>query len=154
MSLFSNLSKTAKIMILSAIAVYFVLLIVGLVILNLLDYFNIFGDTFEVEKSLPYTLGLTAGGLMHSIIKIIMIEKALNQAADTEDKKHAKNMGQLYFFGRFIITIIVLVIGAIPAVPFIGFFGTVVGVFSLRLSVYITTAIEIKTEKKQRQEIN
>jgi hypothetical protein len=62
-------------------------------------------------------------------------------------------MGQLYYYGRFIITIVVLVIGAIPAVPFIGFFGTVVGVFSMRLAVYITTAVEIRAEKKQ-QEIN
>jgi len=147
-----NLSKTAKIMILSSVAVYAALLITGLIILNLAAYFNIFGDSLEIEKSLPYTLGLTLGEV-HTIIKIIMIEKAVNKAADTEDTKHAKNMGQLSYFGRFLITIAVLLIGALPAIPFIGFFGTVVGVFSMRLAVYITTFIEIKIEKKQ-QEIN
>ena len=147
-----NLSKTAKIMILSSVAVYAALLITGLIILNLAAYFNIFGDSLEIEKSLPYTLGLTLGEV-HTIIKIIMIEKAVNKAADTEDTKHAKNMGQLSYFGRFLITIAVLVVGAVPAIPFIGFFGTVVGVFSMRLAVYITTFIEIKIEKKQ-QEIN
>ena len=143
-----NLSKTAKIMILSSVAVYFVLLVLGLIILNLAAYFNIFGDRIEVEKNLPYALGLALGSI-HSIVKIIMIEKAITKIADTDDKKHAKNMGQLYYFGRFVITIIVLVVGALPGIPFIGLFGTIVGVFSLRFSAYITTFIEIKTEKKQ-----
>ena len=153
-----NLSKTAKIMILSSVAVYFALLAAGLIILNLAAYFNIFGDAFEIEKNLPYILGLTLG-LIHSVVKIVMIEKAVIKIADTEEKKQAKNMGQLYYFGRFIITIAVLVLGALPAVPFIGFFGTVVGVFSLRIAVYITTAIEVRMEKevkieKNQQEIN
>ena len=157
MGLFSNLSKTAKIMILSSVAVYFVLLILGLIILNAAAYFNIFGDSIEIEKNLPYALGL-ALGVVHSVVKIIMIEKAMIkiadkiETADENGKKHAKNMGQLYYFGRFFITIAVLVVGALPAVPFIGFLGTIVGIFSLRFAAYLTSAIEAKIEKKQQEE--
>ena len=151
--MFASLSKTARIIILSAAAVYLVLLSVGLVVLNVVDYFNLFGEGFEVEQSLPYIFGLTLGGPVHTAVKIIMIERALTRAADTEDKKHAKNMGQLFYFGRFVITIVVLVIGAVPAVGFVGFFGTAIGVFSMRLSVYIGAAVEARLEKK-REEIN
>jgi len=134
-------------MIWSAAAVYLILMVAGLIILNLTAYFNLLGDSFEIEGSLAYVLGLTLGST-HSVLKIIMIERAIIKIADAEEKS-AKIMGQLYYFGRFIITIAVLVAGAI--VPFLGFFGTVVGVFSLRLAAYTATAVEIKLEKRREK---
>ena len=146
-----NLSKTAKTMILSCIAVYFILLILGLIGLNLAAYFGIFSNWFErIEGNLPYILGLTLGGI-HSVIKVIMIEKAMVKIAGIDGETHAKNMGQLYYFGRFIITLLVLVIGALPSIPFIGFLGTIVGVFSLRLAAYLTAAIESKRDKREKK---
>ena len=147
-----NLSKTAKTMILACVAVYFILLVLGLVLLNLAVYFDIFSGTFiKIEGNLPYILGLTLGGI-HSVIKVIMIEKAMIKITGMEEGTHAKNIGQLYYFGRFFITLAVLVIGALPVIPFIGFLGTIVGVFSLRLAAYLTAAIEAKREKKRLEE--
>lgn len=143
MSLFSNLSKTAKIMILSVIAVCIILLIVGLIILNLIEYYNVFGDKFEVEKNLPFAIGLMLGGVS-SIIKVILIERALNRTLDIEDEQQAKNMGQMFYMGRFIFSFAVLLVGVL--VKFFGFFGTILGVFSLRVAAHITSVIEAKNK--------
>jgi len=139
-----GLSRTAKIMSLSVIIVCFVLLIAGVIVISLS------ATVSEAESISQFALGLLLGAV-HSILKIIMMEKSLTKIADTGDfedsqdltnKKHIENIGRLAFFGRYVITAAVLVVGAL--VPFFGIFGTIAGIVSLRFAAYLTVAIENK----------
>ena len=137
------MSKTAKIMSLSVVAICIVLFIAGLIVINLS------ATVSEAESVSQFALGLVLGAI-HSILKIIMMEKSLNRIADVGDEtqgKHVKTIGQVAFIGRYVITAVVLVIGAV--VPFLGLFGTIAGIVSLRFAAYLTVAIENRIEKKQ-----
>lgn len=133
-----NLSRTAKIMILSVIAVCFVLLVAGLTVINL--------GVIERENSLQYAVGLALGGTF-SVIKVVMMEKSLNKIAEAGEEKQAKGMGQMYFVIRFILTAVVLVAAAL--LSFVGIFGTIAGILSLKVAAYITPAVENRISKKE-----
>ena len=130
MSLFKNFSKTSKIMIASATVICLILLTAGLVVINLIYYFN----GYRIEQNMPFTAGI-ALGYAGAVIKIIMLEKSLKSIINAADKKKAKNIGWLFYMIRFLFT------GAILALAFLfphifGTVGTVLGILSLQVSAY------------------
>ena len=144
MNLFSKLSKTAKIMILSVVAVCFVLFPVGLLVINLFKPSGVFET---LPETLPYALGLALGAFC-SVVKIVLIENSLNRIVDLgeEEKDKAKLMGTAFYMGRSFFTIAVLAAGII--IPVVSIAGTVVGVLSLRIAAPLGHVIEMKLEKK------
>jgi len=137
------LSKTAKIMIVSAAAICLVLLILGLIVINFI---------FEFEKSLPYATGIALGGLL-TVIKIVMLEKAINISLNMGEKMKAGAVGSLLYLTRFLLT------GAILAVAFIfpdtvGRFGAVFGVVSMQLAAYSANFVLLKLEPDNFDNLN
>ena len=145
MGLFSNLSKTAKIMIVSIIAVCFILLAAGLIVINLLKQLDLFA---VIPENLPYALGLVLGGT-GSMVKVVLIENGLRRIMDLgeDEKDRAKLMGTAYYIGRSFFTVTVLALGIL--VPLFSIAGTVAGVLSLRVAAPLTHVIEMQLEKKQ-----
>lgn len=141
MRLFSNLSKAAKIMFASATVICIVLLVLGLIAINLIDWFY----DFRIEKNLPYVTGIMLG-YVHSVIKLIMLEKSLNGIINTPEKEKAENIGRLLYMARFLFTGVVLAFAFIfPNIC--GPMGTVLGVLSLQISAYTANFFLIKSEK-------
>ena len=137
------LSKTAKIMILSAAVICLALLIMGLIVINFI---------FEFEKSGAYATGLAAGCLL-TAVKIVMLERAINISLDMGTKIKAGAVGSLLFATRFILT------GAVLAVAFIfpdilGRFGTVFGIISMQLSAYSANFILMKIQPDNFDNLN
>ena len=137
-----GLSKTAKIMMLSVIPVCLVLMAAGLTAIFLFERVS------ELESGPQFALGVVLGGVC-TAVKIALLEKSLNRAADAEQANQAKNVGRVAFLGRYLITIAVLVIAAF--VPFLGIFGAAAGIMSLRFAAYITVAVENRAENKSNK---
>ena len=127
MPIVNNLTKTTKTMLLSAASVCFVLLILGIVIILM---FNI-----QYERPLPYAAGLVLGCL-HTLIKIIWLEKSINRSLDAEIQG-AANFAHLHYLGRYALTAAVFILVFLNQNVF-GLFGTIAGVFSLRVAAHVT----------------
>jgi hypothetical protein len=141
MKLYSNLSKTAKIMFASATVICIILLILGLIVLNLLDRLA----DIQIEKSLPFATGIIVG-YIHSVIKLIMLEKSLNSVMNAPEKGKAANIGQLLYMARFLFTGAILVFAFVfPRIC--GPVGTILGILSLQISAYTANIFLIRAEK-------
>ena len=127
--MFTNLSKTAKIMMAATVAVCFVLLILGVILITLLE--NDF-------KPLLYSVGI-AVGCFHSVIKIILLEKTINKTLEM-DKETASGIVKLHFFGRYFLTILILVVVAVFRDKS-SLIGTIVGILSLQIAAYVTNIV-------------
>jgi len=137
------LSKTAKIMIVSAAVICLALLIIGLIVINFI---------FEFEKSTAYTFGIAAGCAL-TAVKIIMLERAINISLDMGTKIKAGAVGSALFAMRFVLT------GAVLAVAFIfpdvlGRFGTVFGILSMQLAAYSANFILMKIQPDNFDNLN
>ena len=121
-----HFSKTSILMMKSAGAICAGLLILGLAVIFYI---------YAFEKPLPFAVGMGMG-LIHTIVKIITLEKSIQKTVDLE-KNHAVIMARLLSAARFGITILIFV----PVLLFpgiFGLFGTIAGVLSLQLCVYPT----------------
>jgi len=137
MNLFSNLSKTAQIMMKSAAAICLAFFVLGLLVIILI---------YPFEGILPYATGI-ALGCVHSIIKIILLEKSLSKTMDL-DKKIASNIAFFHYIGRIVLTVAVFALVILfPGV--FGLFGAIIGVVSLQFSAYVTNIILKRQESKQ-----
>ena len=126
-----GLSKTAKIMIISAAAICLVFLAAGLIVINLVE------AVAEIETGLPFAAGILLGCAV-TAVKIIMLEKAINTALDLGEKgskSKAGPVGSLLYLLRFILTVAALAAAFIfPHV--IGRIGMILGILSMQLSAY------------------
>ena len=144
MRLFTDLSRTSKIMIASASVICGILLILGLIVTNFI---------YPFEQSRPYAAGIIIG-YVHSVLKLIMIEKSLNSVMNTDGNKgRAENIGRLFYLLRFVFT------GAVLAFAFIfpkicGPFGAIFGVLSLQISAYTANIFLTKSENKDNAGID
>lgn len=129
MKLFSNLSRTSAIMMKTVGIVCFAMLILGMSVI-------IFAYPFE--KPLAFAIGM-ATGYAHSILKVVLLERSINQSMDME-KKQAESYAHLHYIGRFVITIAVFaMVILLPGV--FGLFGTILGVLSLQIAAHITSIV-------------
>lgn len=126
---FSKLSYTAKTMCGVIGIIFGGFLLVGLIV-------SIF--IYRFESPLAYSVGLFLGSAL-SLVKVILLEKALNSSVELESQK-AKNYSSLQAILRYALTIIVLLLVVFFPKVF-GLFGAIIGVLSLQLAAYITTAV-------------
>ena len=133
----SRLSYTAKTMCatLAGLCVFF--LVVGLAVTTWV---------FPFEPALPYAIGLLAGTL-HSMLKVVLLERTLNRAADIGEYGQAKGYGTMQAMLRNLITL------ALFAMVFafrdiFGLFGTILGVLALQMSGYVVGYILRKNPAK------
>jgi hypothetical protein len=116
-------------MALSAVVICFVLLIIGLVIINFV---------YPFEGSLSFAAGIGIG-CIHSVAKIILLEKSISKTLNLE-KQNATNMERLHYMGRYFLTAAVFAV-VILLRQYFGIIGAVVGVLSLQLSAYAASFI-------------
>ena len=127
MKLFTGLTRTAQVMIAWVVAVCVVILAVGLLGIHFIHPF---------EGSMPFMTGL-ALGCLHSIAKVIILEKSINKILDLEESGSAQGLSRAHFFGRYALTAVVFII-AMMLPDIFGLFGTIAGVLSLQLAGHIT----------------
>ena len=122
-----KLSKTAKTMccVLCGLCAFF--LVAGITV-SVLIY------SFETPRA--YAAGLLAGTLL-SVVKVVLMEKMLNRAADIAEAKSARNYGALSVTFRNLLTVGVLLLVFFFRDVF-GLFGAIIGILSLQLASYIT----------------
>lgn len=126
MKLFDNLSKTSKLMLAAIAAVCLALLLLGLLVTTWI---------FPFEKPSAFAAGIIVGCL-HSMLKVILLEKSINQTLDME-KERAASFSHLHTMGRYVLTIAVF--AAVILYPNVfGLFGAIIGVVSLQLAAHIT----------------
>lgn len=117
-----NTSETSKKMIILMGILFLIECIAGVIFFN------------TVSSSIGFIIGLLIGtGL--SIIKLILLEKALIKSMEMEKKTASTYINRQYFF-RYLITAIVLVISAINH-PTINLFGVGIGLINMQISAYI-----------------
>jgi uncharacterized RDD family membrane protein YckC len=121
-----GLSKTAWMMMASVAGVCVAVWAAGLAV-----YFFI----YPFEPPPAYTLGLTLGGVQ-SVIKVVWLEKSILKAMDA-GAENASGTAYRDYLGRFLMTAATLAI-AFAFRNIFGVFGTVFGVFSLRIAGFIT----------------
>ena len=148
MSNLFKLSKTARAMVMSVIAVCVALLAAGLLVINLI---------YKFEGSLPFTAGIMIG-CIHSLIKIVLLEKSISRSLDIgeageEDEnsgKRASNIAYLHYVGRLALTAAVFAL-AIFLPDIFGLFGTIIGVLSLQAAAIVANFVLQKQEKNNSQ---
>jgi len=124
------LSKTAKIMIVSAAVICLALLVLGLIVINFI---------FAFEKSAAYSLGIALGCIV-TAVKIIMLERAITITVDMGEKFKAGALGSLLFLPRYILTGAILV-AAFIFPDIIGRFGVIFALISMQFAAYATNII-------------
>ncbi len=122
-----SLSQTSKRLISCIIAIFALLLVVGLAVILFV---------YPFERPIPYVLGLFLGSLV-ATLKVILLERTINRAMDM-DAKGAQNFSQLQYLMRYILTGAVLVVAAL--VPQISMIAAIVGVLTLQPAAYIVNA--------------
>ena len=104
-----------------------------LIICALLSIFLIAAALYYRSLSfLPFAYGALLGTAV-SILKVILLDRAVDRAIDME-KKRAGNYVNLQHFLRLSLTAGVLILGAV--FPAISLWGVVAGVFAYQLSMY------------------
>ncbi len=83
-------------------------------------------------KFLPFLYGILIGSAF-SILKVFLLEYAVDQALKM-DKKQAGNFVSFQYFIRLALTGVVLYIGAV--VPWINLWGVVAGVLSFQVALF------------------
>ena len=137
MKLFSNSSETARIMAAATVVINLIILATGAVIAAFVYSFG---------TVMLYAAGVVLGGV-HSLVKIILLEKSLNSVLDKE-KEGAANTARLFFLVRYLMTGAVFVIAALVLkVP--GLVGTILGVLSLQPAAIAANVILNKRERQQ-----
>jgi len=143
-----GMSKTAQIMMTAVVSVCFVLLILGLLVINFI---------YQFEKSLLYAAGIMIG-CVHSLIKVVLLEKSISRTLDIgetggnseHDAKRASNIAYLHYVGRFVLTGAVFVLVIIfPGI--FGLFGAIIGVLSLQAAAIVTNAVLQKQEQQEQR---
>ena len=114
-------------MLISVIGVCLALLAIGIAIIL---FFNI-----QYERPIPYAAGLVLG-CFHTLLKVIWLEKSISKSMD-RGKQDASNWVQLHYLGRYALTAAVFILVFLHRDIF-GLFGTIAGVFSLRIAAYVT----------------
>jgi len=90
---------------------------------------------YPFEGMPQYASGLLLG-CVHSVLKVVLLEKSISNTADME-KKPAENYAKLQFLMRYAITGVTFAIVIIFRGVF-GLFGTILGVLSLQAAAHIT----------------
>jgi len=101
---------------------------------------------YSFEPPGAYLRGLLAGTLL-SAIKVVLMEKTLNRAADMSEFKGARKYGALQVSLRNMLTLSVFVL-VLSFREIFGLYGTIIGVLSLQPAAFITGIILRKDTKK------
>ena len=112
-----NISNTAKQIIITTIALFFIVLGIS---------------TFIVDDIKNFLIGLIFGTIF-SILKLILLEKTLNKAMDMSGAK-AINYTRIHYTLRYFLTFIVLLIAIYRD---FNLFGVIIGIVLTIPSVYI-----------------
>ncbi|MBG9977623.1 ATP synthase subunit I [Ruoffia tabacinasalis] len=96
---------------------------------------------YQSLEFLPFLWGVILGSLT-SIVKVVLLDKAVDKALSMDNKK-AKNYVGLQHILRLFLSGVVLVLGAV--VPQINLWGVVLGILAFQLSVY--TVRNVKNAK-------
>jgi len=122
-----HISATAKVMCASLAALCAFFLAAGISV-------SLFLYPFEPTRA--YASGLLTGSLL-SAVKIVLMERMLNRAADSADSASAKNYGALSVVFRNVLTLGVLLIVFFFRDIF-GMFGAIIGVLLIQPAAFVT----------------
>lgn len=81
---------------------------------------------------LPFMIGVILGSVV-SIIKVFLLERAVDAALSMEQKRAGSYVGIQHML-RLLLSGVVLVLGAV--VPQISLWGVVAGIFAFQLAIY------------------
>ena len=136
MNIFTGLSKTAVVMSIILGLLFPTLFLIGFLVIQFV---------YPFEQILPFGTGLF-GGMLISLVKVILLEKSITKAVQMDDGGRAKNYANLQSILRYIGTF-ALIAGAVCFPKVFGLFGIIVGILSLQLAAYITAGVlKIKPE--------
>lgn len=114
-----KLSKLAKRMILTIIAIALICILTSVVYYRSLDF-------------LPFMLGVILGSVA-SIVKVFLLEHAVDNALTMEEKR-AGNYVSIQHILRLLLSGVILFLGAV--VPYISLWGVVAGILAFQLAIY------------------
>lgn len=124
MKMINSLSDTAKSMLKWMLILFAVLGIAGSAVVFMIGKGYLF---------FPYWLGLLLGSLL-SALKLVLIEKSLNQTADMNGGK-ASGYASLQYILRYVLTVAFL-ITAFLLPQYVNLFGVIAGILTLQFSAY------------------
>ncbi|NLZ96010.1 MAG: hypothetical protein GX921_09340 [Bacteroidales bacterium] len=114
-----KLSDLAKRMIITILIIVSVCVLVSVIYYRSLDF-------------LPFLFGAILGTAV-SIVKVFLLERAVDKALDMEQKQ-AGNYVSIQHLLRLLLSGVVLALGAI--VPHISLWGVVAGIFAFQIAIY------------------
>ncbi|NMA83906.1 MAG: hypothetical protein GX962_08590 [Epulopiscium sp.] len=100
--------------------------------------------SFFVKDLWPFWLGMITGTIC-SVVKIYMMEASINKALQM-DKKQANLYTNVQYILRYTLTAGVLIVLAITQPP-IAILGGTIGLFTMKIAVYIYQFQENKNKK-------
>lgn len=107
-------------------------------------------DIFETQGIIFYAVGVILGGTA-SMLRIVLLERSVTKALDTEDKARANNTMRIGYAYRYLLTGLALLGGWLSGYFFemgaYGFIGAFVGTLAMAISAY-TAKLFIKAEKR------
>ena len=83
----------------------------------------------------PFAAGVVLMAALN-VLKVAMLERAVNNAVDIEDKKDAGNYLRVQYMLRLLLTGIVLFIAATDKVPFVSLWGAIAGIFTFQIAAF------------------
>jgi len=83
----------------------------------------------------PFALGASLVVALN-IIKVIMLDRAVDKALTMTEGKDASNYIRLQYFLRFILTGAVLVFAAVSPDDYVSLWGAVAGIFTMPIAAY------------------
>ncbi|MCL2034391.1 MAG: hypothetical protein FWG94_06620 [Oscillospiraceae bacterium] len=117
-----KISVTAKRMIIAIIITSFVFIAAG-------------GVYYRSYAVFPFAAGVVLMAALN-VLKVAMLERAVNNAADMIEKKDAGNYLRVQYMLRLLLTGVVLFIAATDKVPFVSLWGAIAGIFTFQIAAF------------------
>ena len=121
-----GLSKTARLL-----CALLVILGMGFLVLGIVITLWI----YPFEPAPAYAIGLTVG-ICHSMLKVVLMERSLNRAADMVELASARGYGAMHAIFRNFLTLALFVLVYLFR-DILGMFGAIVGALALQPAGYI-----------------
>jgi hypothetical protein len=99
------------------------------------------------ESVLAFTLGIVFSGVF-VILKLMLLEKAVNKAVDLSPED-SKNYMRMHYMSRYFLTGVVVVVAVFA--EGISLFGVILGLFALTPAAFIAGKMENAAKEKRRK---
>ena len=104
-------------------------------------------SSIDSMQALYFPLGVILSSALN-ILKVILLERAINKTLDMEDPKAGSNYIRIQYLLRYLLSGVVLVVAGLITryvdPPFINIVGALVGIFTMQISVIIVRSMKIE----------